>query len=276
MRLFRKLFGETKITWKFLLVYSVATAVIVGLLNCVPFLENTSFTAPAVNLEYWVVAAVFIISNCKSAKEAMIKTFLFFLVSQPLIYLVEVPFKAAGWELFQHYKYWGMLTILTIPGAAIAYQIKRDKIISAVILSVATGFLLATGVSFIRNLFTDFPRGLLAAVFCLMFGIVLIQAIMKRKNTRIIAYICSIVFAVAIFFSAYAISSNRTTGTLLESDHQWEITEADTDAEINGNYLRISSRSKGTFFVTVKNENGETQKYEVIFSDDTTVIEQVE
>lgn len=276
MKFFEKLFNETKITWKLLIIYSVVTGVVVGLLNCVPFLEKTSFVAPAVTFEYWFVAAIFIISNCESAKEASIKTFLFFLISQPLIYLVEVPFKAAGWGLFRYYPYWGKITVLTIPGAWIAYQIKRDNLLGAVILSVATGFLFATGVFFIRDLFGDFPRGLVGAVFCIMFSVILVQVIMRTKKTRIMAYICSLIFALGVIFVVSTTSSSRTAGIMLDDGHQWEIVEADTGAEISGNYLTVTLKKEGTYNITLKNEKGETVKYEAAFADGRMTIMEVE
>ena len=36
------------------------------------------------------ILAIFIIVNCKNSKDAIIKCFVFFLISQPLIYLVEI------------------------------------------------------------------------------------------------------------------------------------------------------------------------------------------
>ncbi len=41
--------------------------------------------------------------------------FFFFLISQPLIYLLQVPFSSMGFELFIYYKYWFIWTLLTIP-----------------------------------------------------------------------------------------------------------------------------------------------------------------
>jgi len=273
MRCMKKLFCETKITWTLLLVYSVLTGVIVGLLNCVPALENTSFTAPAVTFEYWFVAAIFIISNCKRATEAMAKTFVFFLISQPLIYLVEVPFKAMGWELFGYYKYWAVITVLTIPGAWIAYQIKRDNVLSAVILSVATGFLAGTGIGAVKGLLTGFPYGLVTAVFCFAFSIILIQVILNKKTSRCFAYFFTVAFAVALFAVVSITGSQHSAGVMLEPEHQWTIAEADADAEISGSYLTVNSSKKGTYRIVVKNEAGETCKYEVTFGDNMTIRE---
>ena len=61
--------------------------------------------------------AMYIILNCDSPLEAGKKTFIFFLISQPLIYLVQVPFSWLHWAIFVYYPTWGILTLFTFPGA---------------------------------------------------------------------------------------------------------------------------------------------------------------
>lgn len=91
----RNLFGNINMTWLKVIIFSVITGVYTGLINQVPFLTDTSFTDIAVSLEFWIVFAIFIIVNCKKWWDAVLKCFVFFLISQPLVYLVEVPF--LGW-----------------------------------------------------------------------------------------------------------------------------------------------------------------------------------
>ena len=57
---------------------------------------------------FQIMFAMIIISNCKTPKEAAAKTFVFFLISQPLIYLLQVPFSWQGWGLFHYYKKYGL------------------------------------------------------------------------------------------------------------------------------------------------------------------------
>jgi len=40
MRFFKKVFCETPITWKLILIYSIATGISIRILNCIPFLET--------------------------------------------------------------------------------------------------------------------------------------------------------------------------------------------------------------------------------------------
>lgn len=76
-----------------------------------------------------------------------------------------------GFGLFQYYwPYWAIWTAATFPGAFIAWYIKKDNLLSAVILSVALGGLIVIGTDFLRTTITDFPKLLLSTLFC--FGMV--------------------------------------------------------------------------------------------------------
>ncbi len=48
-----------------------------------------------------VLFALLIVSNCKSAREAGMKCLVFFLTSQPIIYLIELP--TLGWDKAMYY-----------------------------------------------------------------------------------------------------------------------------------------------------------------------------
>ena len=67
--------------------------------------------------------AVIIMSNCKKPLESALKTFAFFLISQPLIYLLQVPFSPMGWGLFSYYPYWFYWTPATFPMAFVGWFI---------------------------------------------------------------------------------------------------------------------------------------------------------
>ena len=77
-------------SWKNVILMAIVTAIITAVLKLLPFLNGTSFQDIAINLECWILFAVFIIVNCKNYKDAAIKCFVFFLISQPLIYFTEV------------------------------------------------------------------------------------------------------------------------------------------------------------------------------------------
>ena len=222
MEKLKALFGNVKISWKFLIIFSVIVGVTVGVLNRLPFLANTSFSDFAVVLELWIILAIFIITNSSSRKDAILKTFVFFLISQPLIYFVEATYEAIfsgadlfsrAWFYFDQYYFhggrWFIWTLLTIPGSAIAYEIKRDNILSSVVLSVATGFLaLSGGMTLLNCIFNTFPNHLFHALMALFFAFFFIFTILKEKTPRIISLILTSLALVA--GAAYFLYSHST------------------------------------------------------------------
>lgn len=181
----KKLFGGLKITWPKLIVFSVMMGVYTALIaTFVP--DGNSFHDIAVTAEWWILPAILIIVNSKKPLEAALKTFVFFLISQPLVYLIQVPFNTMGWGLFSYYPYWLKITLLTFPGAFVGWYVKKDKWYSGVILSVMTVLLVISGVGYVRSFIETPPNHLISIIYC--FGIipVFIFGIFKDKIPRII------------------------------------------------------------------------------------------
>ena len=100
MKIIKKLFGGINLTWPKLIIFAVAAGVYTGLINQVPFLLDTSLRDIAIMYECWVLFGIIIIMNSKSALDSALKCFVFFLISQPLVYLTEVPFlERAYWTI---------------------------------------------------------------------------------------------------------------------------------------------------------------------------------
>jgi hypothetical protein len=197
----KKLFGGIKMTWPRLILFAVISGIITALIAMlVP--EGNSIKQVAVTFEAWIVFAIIIVVNCEKPLEAACKTFVFFLISQPLVYLVQVPFSSMGWKLFGYYTYWFCWTVATFPGAFIAWYIKRDDWLGAVIHSVALVALVWLGIGYRRQLIENFPHYLIAVLFCLGMVPVLIVAIHHRKQSRLIASsIAAVAFAVLMFLT---------------------------------------------------------------------------
>ena len=194
-----KIFGGLNITWPKLIVFAVIMGIYTALMAMlVP--DGNSFHDIAVTPEWWVLPAILIIVNSKKPLDAALKTFVFFLISQPLVYLIQVPFSYMGWGLFGYYKFWFMITLLTFPAAFVGWYMKKDKWYSGVILSAMTVLLVYMGFSYAKGLSESFPNHLLSAIYC--FGIipVFIFGIFKNKEPRIITAVISIVALVALFF----------------------------------------------------------------------------
>ena len=103
----RKLFFRIKPTWGRVLLFAAVTSILTAAVLRIPGLNDTSIAQLGVTLECWFLFALLIIMNCETPLEAGIKTFVFFLVGQPLIYLIQVPFYFDGWNIFRFYPRWG-------------------------------------------------------------------------------------------------------------------------------------------------------------------------
>lgn len=270
MEKLRKYFGEINMTWGKVMIMAVVTAVYTALINQVPFLAKTSFQDIAINLECWILFAVFIIVNCKKWWEACLKCFVFFLVSQPLIYLIEVPF--LGWSVFGYYKYWFVITVLTLPGAFVAYQLKRKNWLSVAVLAVANGFLGYNCIEYFRAASSDFPHHLLSSIFCLALALFFIFIFFEKKSQRIVSILLVAVVAAATFFYT-GISHSQE---LELGDGTWSYTVDDSsiaDIEItDGNQAKITAKKNGNAFVDFVNEAGEKRTYNITVSGDSVYL----
>lgn len=261
MEKIRKYFGGIKMTWAKVIIFAVVTAVITAGLNEIHALNNTSFQDIAISYECWILFAVFIIVNCKTWWEASLKCFVFFLISQPLIYLIEVPFETIGWGVFQYYRFWFIMTVLTLPGAAIAFQLKRKNWLSVAVLSVATAFLAAMCVDYFDTALHNFPHHLLSSIFCLALAVFFVFVLLDDKKHRIAA-LAIIVVALAAATGIIVKNNSGEHSTLLTlDDGEWTCTvEDDTVASVeinNGNQATITSKKNGDTILTFKSIDGD-------------------
>ena len=197
----QKLFGGINLTWPKLIIFAVIMGIYTALMAMlVP--DGNSFHDIAVTMEWWVLPAILIIVNCKKPLEAALKTFVFFLISQPLVYLIQVPFNGMGWGLFGYYPFWFKVTLLTFPAAFIGWYMKKDKWYSGVILSAMTFLLAATGIGYIFNTIEHFPNHLVSIIYCFITIPIFIIFIFKDKKPRITASAITIVIAIIYLFMA--------------------------------------------------------------------------
>ena len=101
----QKLFGGMNLTWPKLIIAALIAGVFTAVMAIIPALHYTSFIAITVTFEVWILFGILIIMNSKSNLDSAWKCFVFFLISQPLVYLIQVPFSSLGWGLFGYYKY---------------------------------------------------------------------------------------------------------------------------------------------------------------------------
>ena len=162
-----KLYGGLNMSWPAVIALAAASAALTAVFLIVPVFKDTSFYRMGVYLEAWIFLAVIIMANCRTPAESALKTFVFFLISQPLIYLLQVPFARDGFGIFKFYRYWFIVTLLTLPAAFIGWYIKKKNWISLLIFLPVLGFLSYAGVEAFRQAAADFPKLLVTALFCL-------------------------------------------------------------------------------------------------------------
>ena len=163
----KKIFGSINLTWKKIIVMGIIAGIYTAIMAMIKPLKDTFFTDLTVSFEVWILFGIFIIMNSKSAKDSALKCFIFFLISQPLVYLVQDIVNHS--KLFiTYYRFWVLWTIACIPMGYIGYYIKKDKWWGIIIL---TPILVLLGLHYNTYLATTiyaFPRHLLTTIFCLI------------------------------------------------------------------------------------------------------------
>ncbi|MDO5332085.1 MAG: hypothetical protein Q4E99_05335, partial [Bacillota bacterium] len=158
-------------------------------------------------------------------------------IHEELIYLIEVPFVPIRWDIFQYYKYWAIVTLLTIPGAMICYLVKKQNWLSVAILSVANGYLAYMCSSYIHTLTSSFPKHLLSAIFCLGLAITFALCLLEDEKKKIVALIIIAAILIASLFMLFTAGRGNSI-TVYLGDGNWR--------------YRIDNATNGEDFVSVE------------------------
>lgn len=258
----KKLFSEYDMTWPKVIILAIISAVFTAAMLLIPATEKTSFRDIGVNLDVWILFAMFIILNCKKWQEASLKTFVFFLISQPLIYLLQIPFGAMSFAMaLSWYKQWAVITVLTLPGAAIAFLVKKQNVLSILVLSVATGYLAYMGVNYLQHAISNFPYHLLSAIFCFLLSLFLVLVSFDKKMTRANAFaVIAIVIVAAFVFTSV---KHNTSINLGSGNWSYSIDKPDkvTASITDDGKIKLRSKHDGTCYLYLTNDSGETKTY---------------
>ena len=271
----RKLFFGIRPTWGRVLLFAAVTSVLTAAVLRIPGLNDTSIAQLGVTLECWFLFALLIIMNCETPLEAGIKTFVFFLAGQPLIYLLQVPFYFDGWNIFRFYPRWGVMTLLTFPGAMLAWYVKKDKLWSGLILSVATGYLSVSCVSYFRSCVYHFPYGLAAGLFCGVFAVVFILVLLRNRKARLLCAGVTVLAALIAFVWPLIHPPVYSASYDLPDGHDWYISsQQDSVGEttVSGGDLVIDANRYGTETLILADENGETLTVQIEYSGKNGVV----
>ena len=198
LKAIKKLFGGISLTWPKLIIWAIVSGAFTAAMAIVPIFQNTSFITITATFEVWVLFGILIIMNSKSNMDSALKCFVFFLISQPLVYLLQVPFSWQGWNLFGYYKYWFVWTLLCFPMGYIGYWMKKDKWWGYLIL---LPMIVLTADSY-SGYFSDFlfsmPRYILISVFCACGMIIYPVAIFKNKIIKTVGAAIGIAAVIAL------------------------------------------------------------------------------
>ena len=200
----KKLFGQLNITWPKLIVWAVIAGVYTGVMALLPMAQDTSFADISITFECWVLFGILIIVNSKTPLDSALKCFVFFLISQPLVYLVQVPFSERGWGLFVYYPPWFVWTLLTVPMGFVGYYMRKEKWWSLLILLPMLGLVGYQYSGFLKEAVSFFPNHLLSALFCVATVIIYPLFIFQEKKLKIAGLIISVVILLAATVLALA------------------------------------------------------------------------
>ena len=162
----QKLFGGINLTWPRLIIAAVIAGILTAVMAIIPALHYTSFIAITVTFEVWILFGILIIMNSKSNLDSALKCFVFFLISQPLVYLLQVPFSQLGWGLFGYYRYWFLWTLLCFPMGYIGYYMKKGKWWGYLILLPMIVLTACSYLGYFSDFLFSMPRYILISVFC--------------------------------------------------------------------------------------------------------------
>ena len=201
----KKIFKETDITWKRLIIFAILIGLYTGLTTLIPAFKNTSFADISISFEWWILFGIFIILNSKTPLDSALKCFVFFLISQPLVYLIQVPFYKDSWAIFACYKTWFIWTLFTFPMGYIGYFLKKDKWYGLLILVPIMLILGAHFIEFLNETIVWFPHHLLSAIFCFLTLFLYPIITFENKKIRNIGILIAILIILGSCF--YSINS---------------------------------------------------------------------
>lgn len=229
MNKIKKLFGGLDITWKKLIIFAIVIGIYTGIVAMLPFLEDTSFEDISISFEWWILFGTIIIMNSKSAKESALKCFVFFLISQPIVYLVQLPWSPIGFQILNYYRPWFIWTLFTLPMGFIGYYLKKDKWWGLFILVPIMIFLGFHYSGFLSSTILAMPSHLLSAIFCLVMIFIFPYFIFNNRKVKNIGLIFSVII-VAVFTFLTVTNKQVYYHTIL-------MTSGETYGDFNGDYM---------------------------------------
>ena len=203
----KKLFGGINLTWPRIVIAALLIGIYCGVIALIPATLNTSFRDINIAFEVWILFGIIIIMNSKSNLDSALKCFVFFLISQPLIYIVQDVVNHSN-LLMTYYRFWVLPTIACIPMGFIGYYMKKDKWWSLLILIPMMVFLGFHYSGYLKEMIFLFPYHLLSAIFCFVTILAYPVCIFKDDKIKKIGFYLGIVLVVV--FTALVLLKPKT------------------------------------------------------------------
>lgn len=282
LHMIKKLFGGIDLTWRKLIILAVLAGLYTGLMTLLPITADTSFRDITVTFEYWILFGILIIVNSKTPLDSALKAFVFFLISQPLVYLAQVPFSPDGFGIFRYYPTWFRWTLLTFPMAYIGWYMKKDQWWGALILAPMLALLGFSYSSYLGEVLIYFPRHLITTVFCAVTLFLYPLAIFKNKPARLIGLALSAVIFVGgtaytlmhedshAYNTSLLLSGSETTGfeyddtyTVYLEDPSFGDVSIGYEQAIECYLVNASFRKIGNTVIVLESPSGEKHYYDI-------------
>lgn len=277
------------ISWTKLIVFAVIAGIYTGVAALIPAFKDTSFQDISISFEWWILFGIVIILGSKSNKDAALKCFVFFLISQPLVYLTQIIFGGASWGIFSYYKNWILWTVLTLPMGFIGYYLKKDRWWGLLIMAPIWLFLGWHLNGFMGEAISFFPNHLFSAIFCVATMFLYVFWIFRHKLERWIgAAFCSLIILACVVFNCCRGSFSYNTTIMCNSDdilidenssvsiEQYgtlEITEVDFGSSVDY-CINASFNKTGTTTFVIKNSDT-VQTFNIRIERNTFSIEEI-
>lgn len=277
MQKLRKLFGGMDLSWPRVVIFAIVAGLYTALVCILPQAKDTSLHTIAVSFEVWVLFGILIIMNAKSNLDSAFKCFVFFLISQPLVYLVQVPFSSQGWGLFQYYKYWFVWTILCLPMGYIGYFMKKDKWWGYVILFPMILLTAGSYRDYLGYFTYCYPNYILISVFCVVAMLLYPNVVFRDKKIKTVGTAISALLVAGITVMTILHPLRYSTEILSTIDDK-DITEEyqvsladDRYGEASLEYIEgidsymvhVDFKKKGETQLIVITPEGETKKFDL-------------
>ena len=262
-------------SWPVTVMYAVAAALLTSIFLILPVFKDTSFARMGVTFEAWIFFAVIIMANCRTPLESALKTFVFFLISQPLIYLIQVPFTVLGWQIFMYYRYWFIWTLLTLPMAYIGWYITKKNWLSLLILAPVLCCLTWLYVDGFRTAYSHFPRMLVMALFCLLQVLIYLYVFTEKTVQKLIGLVAplAVMFALTLITPEADINTTQFLpgDPVLSEDASVTVDDPEITVQIEktgeDSMIGIQAKKYGTTAFTITDGGNEYHYSLEIFED---------